>query len=108
MDLFGLKRIKELQEKLIQANEKLIRANADLIKEKECCLDLARELRDMDNFVFRMSQATDEAQLKKYLVPLVEQMMLRKAAESKRITSIMHRELNSTYGGVARPKKVIS
>lgn len=59
---------------------------------------LTRMLRDLDQRIFNLSQATNQAEMQKVLGPLVDEMMLRKNKEHKRITSILVPELERTYG----------
>lgn len=58
---------------------------------------LIRTIRDMDDKLFSISQCTDWPQMRPRVNALVEEMTARKVAESKRIGSLITRELHDTY-----------
>lgn len=58
---------------------------------------LVRTLRDMDNQIFKMSQASSWDQMRPNFQTLAEGMTARKVAESNRIAEIIRPELITTY-----------
>jgi hypothetical protein len=58
---------------------------------------LIRTIRDMDDKLFSISQCTSWPQMRPRISALVDEMTARKVAESKRISSLITRELHDTY-----------
>lgn len=58
---------------------------------------LVRTIRDMDDKLFSISQCSDWPSMRPRIAALVDEMTARKVEESKRINSIITRELHSTY-----------
>ncbi len=102
--MFGKKRIAELE----KANANLNRRCADheeinlkhlteLAQLRNQVDYLIRTIRDMDDKLFSISQCPDWPQMRPRINALVEEMTARKVAESKRIGSLITRELHDTY-----------
>lgn len=58
---------------------------------------LVRTIRDMDDKIFSMGQCTDWTSMRPRFAALHDEMTARKVAESKRIGSLISRELHETY-----------
>lgn len=116
MDLFGKRRIAQLEESLAQ-KDRLFDIQQTGWKETEAKLSTARNqieylvrtIRDMDQEIYNMGQKTDWPAQRSHFVKLQEGMIARKHAESSRIGDILRGELIETYtpqrtGGVGMTK----
>lgn len=101
MDLFGKKRIAELEAENARLRSNLLNEEAQHRTEETALKNqneyLIRTIRDMDDKLFSISQCTDWPQMQPRISALVEEMTARKVIESKRIGSLITRELHETY-----------
>ena len=84
------KLIKELQD-TIQLYKKDVEDREQTIRE------MADEIRNMDQLIFRMSQCTDWPSMRPIFNELQARQERRQRKESDRITNILRRELISVY-----------
>lgn len=104
MDLFGRKRIRELEESLAQKDSEYTELHSQLTKSQSDAARLrvqneylVRTIRDMDQHIFNMAQRTNWTEQRPYFAHLHEGMLVRKRAESDRIGDILRGELIDTY-----------
>lgn len=67
---------------------------------------LVRTIRDMDEQIYKMSQATSMDQMRPNLLNLIEGMTVRKRQESDRIGDIVRGELIKTYATTPEQKRI--
>lgn len=106
MDLFGRKRIRQLEESLRDKDALFIIQQTDW-RETETNLTAARNqieylvrtIRQMDDIIFSMAQAADGSwkSVQPRFAQLHDQMTARKVAESNRIGDVLRGELINTY-----------
>jgi hypothetical protein len=71
--------------------------------------DPVRDLREMDQLVYQMGQATDANTLRHLVARALELTNIRMRAESDRITELLEPELRKVYGEVkpaAKPPRI--
>ena len=90
MKLFRSKSKAQLESRIVDLERQLA------TKENQITY-LIRTIRQMDVFVFSMSQCTSWESMRPRFNQLKEQMTTRKVAESNRISSLIESELHSTY-----------
>ena len=106
MDLFGRKRIAELEQQLLEANryhaERIaehvrdnIRLTKQLAEKGNQISYLLSTIREMDDQIFKMSQHTSWEPMRKHFTALYEGMLVRKRTESDRVSDLIRNELNS-------------
>lgn len=88
-------------DKLNEQIDNLMKGTTQVIQEK---MDLARELREMDNIIFQMANQPGWPEMRPFFQRMSEQSMTRKLLESKRINDLLLPELEATYG---KPKKAL-
>lgn len=104
-DLFGRKRIRQLEESLAD-NNRLFNIQQIGWKESEERLSamrnqveyLVRTIRDMDQEIWNMAQKLDWPAQRPHFVKLQDGMTARKHAENERINDILRPQLIETYG----------
>lgn len=99
MDLFGRKRIRDL-EKQIESMRGWREADAAKLRAAQNQVEyLVRTIRDMDEQIFKISQNADGtwARVQPNIRTLVDGMTARKVAESNRISDILRPALHDTY-----------
>jgi len=103
-DLFGRKRIVELEQANANLNRRLSEwedqwkeRNSESTALRNQVEYLVRTIRQMDDQIFAMSQCTDWNAMRPYFLHLSDAMTARKVAESNRIGDIMRQELIDTY-----------
>jgi hypothetical protein len=78
-------------------------AEIDLLKQQ--ILEMADDIRQMDQLVYKISQCLTLDEIQPYLAELVRLTRTRMRAESDRITDVMRKELISVYAPrIRRPK----
>jgi septal ring factor EnvC (AmiA/AmiB activator) len=109
MDLFGKRRIAELQEDLAQKDDeytKLVMNQKELAGELRAAKNqveyLVRTIRDMDQEIYNMGQKDNWPAQRPHFAKLHDEMAARKVAESKRIGDILRPEILKTYADPLR------
>lgn len=93
MDLFGRKRIQELE----QANANLNRRLEQWEKDGLDNMNLMSKIRDMDQLIFSISQCTSWAQMQPIFARLKDMTDQRMIDESARIRDILIPEMKKVY-----------
>jgi uncharacterized coiled-coil protein SlyX len=102
MDLFGKKRIAELEATITQLQSTLSAMSLQRDAAKNQVEYLVRTIRNMDEQIYKMSQCTSWSVMRPNFLNLEEGMIARKRAESDRIGELIRPELIKTYG----PKQI--
>jgi hypothetical protein len=97
MDLFGRRRIAQLEESLAQKDDEYTALASQLRAAQNQVEYLVRTIRDMDQEIWNMGQKTDWSQQRSHFMKLHDEMTARKDAESNRIGDILRGELIDTY-----------
>lgn len=104
MNLFGKRRIAQLEESLAQKDRLFIiqqkgwaETEAKLRVAQNQIEYLVRTIRDMDQEIWNMGQKTDWNQQRPHFLKLHDEMTARKVEESNRIGSLIHGEIINTY-----------
>jgi hypothetical protein len=90
MDLFGRKRIRQLEEDLAQKDDEYTALSGRY-------RDLVRTIRDMDQEIWNMGQKTAWEAQRPHFVKLHDEMTARKVTESNRIGDVLRGEIIDTY-----------
>lgn len=107
MDLFGKRRIAQLQESLAQKDDEYTALANENYALKNQIEYLVRTIRQTDDIIFSISQCTDWTTMRPRVAQLTDQMTARKVTESNRINSILNGELISTYNDQTNvPKRI--
>ena len=96
-DLFGKKRIRQLEADLERTIKTRDEFNVGYSAARNQVEYLVRTIRDMDQEIWNMSQKTSWDQQRPHFVKLQDGMTARKVAESNRINDIMRPQLIETY-----------
>lgn len=101
MNLFGRKRIRELEQTVDRLTTNLINESAQHTVEESALRNqveyLVRTIRDMDQEIWNMAQQMDWTGMRPHFIKLQDGMTARKHAENERINSIVRGELIDTY-----------
>src|SRR5689334_4120857 len=113
MDLFGKKRIRQLEEALADKDRLLTiqqtgwRECEEKLKAAKNQIEyLVRTIRQTDDIIFSISQCTNWESMRPRVAQLTDQMTARKVAESNRIGDILRQELIDTYKSEPNPKRL--
>jgi hypothetical protein len=104
MDLFGRKRIAELEATNTNLNRRLEQWEIDWKAQQDAESKahnqveyLVRTIRQIDDQIFAMSQKTDWLSMRPHFQTLSDGMTARKVTESNRIADILRPQLIETY-----------
>jgi leucyl aminopeptidase (aminopeptidase T) len=107
MDLFGKRRIAQLQESLAQKDSEYTALANETHALRNQVEYLVRTIRQTDDIIFSISQCTDWTTMRPRVAQLTDQMTHRKVAESNRINDLIITELHDTYNDQTNaPKRV--
>jgi hypothetical protein len=97
MDLFGRRRIAQLEESLAQKDDEYTALASQLRAAQNQVEYLIRTIRQTDDIIFSISQCTNWESMRPRVAQLTDQMTARKVAESNRITQLVTEEIRSVY-----------
>lgn len=97
MDLFGKKRIAQLEREINNLTAMVKNQTNDINRLEASELRLMGQIRDMDTLIFQMSQCSDWLSMRPYFNQLQEPMERRRKDESNRIQTLLIPEMQKAY-----------
>lgn len=94
--------------KALLLESELAELKRQLLAKENQITTLIRTIRDTDQIIFSISQCTDWTSMRPRVAQLTEQMMVRKAAESKAIGNVIEQRLHEVYSEESTALKQIT